>query len=360
MNLHSGSIMKSRVVLKKLAIMAVTLSMASGVMAQSKSITNVETLELASRQLTVHSSYVGHLQPLERVVIRAEAEGIIEKIHFDEGQPVKKGSTLVDISTERLALNVKLAKANYDLAESDYKTEKLLFDRNVATAANVDSRRTNRDVRKINLELAELDLEKSHVKASISGVVKTKHLDEGELANRGGNLFEIMDISKVLAAINIPEREIRFVSPQKDVKVRIDAIPGTVFNGTVHTLGLEADLQNRSFPAEILLDNPTRQLLPGMMARVEMVTMAEPSEIIIPSYAILEREANRIVFIEKNGMAIERPVILGTVVKDEVQVLSGLQSGDKLIVTGQHFLTNEERVTVLKAFKQKAETPSSK
>lgn len=354
------NVMKSRVVSKKLAAMVVTLSMAAGVMAQSKAITNVETLELASRQLTVHSSYVGHLQPLERVLIRAEADGIVEKVYYDEGQSVKKGNTLVDISTERLALNVELAKANYDLAESDYKTEKLLFDRNVATAASVDSRRTNRDVRKINLELAELDLEKSQVKASISGVVKTQYLNEGELASRGGNLFEIMDISKVLAAINIPEREIRFVSPQKEVKVRIDAIPGTVFNGTVHTIGLEADLQNRSFPAEIFLENPNRQLLPGMMARVEMVTIAEPSEIIIPSYAILEREANRIVFIEKNGMAIERPVILGTVVKDEVQILSGLQSGDKLIVTGQHFLTNEEKVNVVKAFKQKVDTPDSK
>ena len=146
----------------------------------------------------------------------------------------------------------------------------------------------------------------------------------------------------------------RFVNLGKEVRVRLDAIPGEVFKGTVKTLGLEADLQSRSFPAEIELENRQRQLLPGMMARVEMITVAEPSEIVIPRYAVLEREESRVVFIEKDGVAIERPVILGTIIKDEVQVLSGLQSGDNLIITGQHFLTNEEQVKVVKNTKQNA------
>ena len=316
-------------------------------------VTNVETLELIARQLNVHSSYVGHLEPLERVIIRSEAEGKVEKVFLDEGQKVKSGDSLVNISTERLSLSLQLAEANAKLSESEFKTEKLLFDRAVSTASKVDSFRTKRDVDKISLAISKLDFDKSQVKSPITGVIKSKKVGVGEYVNRGQNLFEIMDISQVLVLINIPEKEMRFVTPGKDVKVRIDAIPGTVFEGKVKTLGLEADLKNRSFPAEILLDNPKRQLLPGMMARSEMLTHAEPNEIIIPRYAVLERETNRIVFIEKNGIAIERPVILGTIIKDEVQVLSGLQSGDKLILTGHHFLTNEEAVKVVSQTKQK-------
>lgn len=348
--------MKSWFTFNKLSMLVLCLLLTQSAFAQGRAITNVETLVLIARQLQVHSTYVGHLKPSERVVIRAEAEGTIEKIYLDEGEPVKKGGNLVNISTERLSLNVKLAKANYELAESEYKTEKLLFDRQVSTAAKLDSLRTNRDVKSINLELAKLDLEKSKVKSPLVGVVKTRHIEVGTFVNRGQNLFEIMDISEVLAFIDIPEREMRFVTIAKPVSVRVDAIPGVVFNGKVKTLGLEADLKNRSFPAEIVLANPRRQLLPGMMARVEMVTLAVQSEVIIPRDSVLEREKSRMVFIEKNGKAIERPVILGTIIKDEVQVLSGLQSGDNLIITGQHFLTNEEQVNVVKKTKQKAKS----
>ena len=323
---------------------------------QQKISTNVETLQLTARQLEVRNSYVGHLVPSERVVIRAETEGTIEKVYADEGQLVEKGENLVNISTERLSLNMKLAKANYELAESEYKTEQLLFNRQVSTSSKLDQVRTNRDVKSINFELSQLEFEKSKVKSPLTGVVKSRHVEVGTFVNRGQNLFEVMDIAEILASINIPEREMRFAGVGKPVQVRIDAIPGAVFMGKVKTLSLEADLKNRSFPAEIALANPQRQLLPGMMARVEMITMAAPSEIIIPRYAVLERENSRIVFIENNGVALEREVLLGTIIKDEVQVISGLQRGDRLIITGQYFLTNEEKVNVVKNIPQSAQS----
>ncbi len=336
--------------LKKYKVLFFIWSLAllpQGLMAQNTpSVTNVETLELVPRQLELESTYVGHLEPFERVSIRSETDGTSEKIGFDEGQSVKEGEVLVNISTVRLGLQEKLARANYELAESEYKTEKLLFERQVSTASKLDTYKTKRDVEKINLEISQYDLEKSKVKAPISGVIKSKNVNIGEVVSRGQELFEIMDISRVLASINIPEREMMFVTPGKEVKVRIDAIPGTFFTGRVKTLGLEADLQNRSFPAEIIIDNPQRQLLPGMMARVEMITTAAANEIIIPRHAVLERENGRIVFVENDGTAVEKSVHLGTIIKDEVQVVSGLQSGEKLVVTGHQFLSDQEKINV--------------
>lgn len=334
-------------------MLALCVVFAQSALAQGGAVTNVETLQLTARQLEVHNSYVGHLVPSERVVIRAETEGTIEKIYADEGQLVNKDENLVNVSTERLSLNMKLAKANYELAESEYKTEQLLFNRQVSTSSKLDQVRTNRDVKSINFELSKLEFEKSKVKAPLTGIVKSRYVEVGTFVNRGQNLFEIMDIAQILASINIPEREMRFAGVGKPVRVRIDAIPGAVFTGKLKTLSLEADLKNRSFPAEIVLDNPQRELLPGMMARVEMITLAAPSEIIIPRHAVLEREDSRIVFIEKKGVALERLVLLGTLIQDEVQVISGLQKGDRLIVTGQHFLTNEESVNVVKNILQK-------
>ncbi|MBF0278750.1 MAG: efflux RND transporter periplasmic adaptor subunit [SAR324 cluster bacterium] len=352
--------MKSMFTQYKLLTVLILLVLPQGLMAQANNSskanavnTNVETIELASRQLEVQSSYVGHLSPLERVVIRSEAEGSIEQVHRDQGQDVSTDDVLVNISTERLALELKLSEANYKLAESEYKTEKLLFERAVSTASKVDSYRTARDVKQISLEVAKLNFDKSKVKSPMTGVIKSRMVEVGSFVNKGQNLFEIMDISQVLAMINIPEKEIKDIIPGKTVKVRIDAIPGVVFEGKVNTVGLEADLNNRSFPAEIIINNDERRLLPGMMARVEMITYAAPNQIIIPRHAVLERENNRIVFVEKNGTSVERPVVLGTVVKDEVQVLSGLQNGENLIVTGHHFLADRDSIKVVNHTNQK-------
>ncbi|MBF0288788.1 MAG: efflux RND transporter periplasmic adaptor subunit [SAR324 cluster bacterium] len=333
-------------------IFSIVLLPQGGMAEKQTAATNVETLELVARQLELKSTYVGYLEPFERVSIRSEADGTAEKIGFDEGQSVKKGEVLVNISTVRLGLKEKLARANYEFAESEYKTEKTLFDRQVSTASKLDSYKTKRDVEKINLEIAQYDLEQSKVKSPISGVVKSKTINIGEVVGRGQELFEIMDISRVLASIHIPEREMMFVTPGKKVKIRIDAIPGIVFTGEVKTLGLEADLQNRSFPAEIIINNSERQLLPGMMARVEMVTTAVANEIIIPRHAVLEREHGRIVFVENNEIALEKPVQLGTIIKDEVQVIFGLQPGEKLVVTGHQFLADQEKVHVSSARQQ--------
>lgn len=335
-------------------MLALCVVLAQSALAQGGAVTNVETLQLTARRLEVRNSYVGHLVPSERVVIRAETEGTIEKIYADEGQLIKKNEKLVNVSTERLSLNMKLAKANYELAESEYKTEELLFNRQVSTSSKLDQVRTNRDVKSINFELSKLEFEKSKVKAPLTGIVKSRYVEVGTFVNRGQNLFEIMDIAQILASINIPEREMRFAGVGKQVRVRIDAIPGAVFKGKLKTLSLEADLKNRSFPAEVVLENPKSKLLPGMMARVEMITLAAPSAIIIPRDAVLERESNRIVFVEKKGKALERSVILGTLIQDEVQVISGLKKGERLIVTGQHFLTNAEKVHVVKNIQQKS------
>lgn len=344
--------MKPFAKISKLLMVVVSLALLSqSGFAQETAKTNVEIMKLSERQLEIHNSYVGHLIPFERVTVRAEAEGTAEKVTFKVGDTVNEGDLLVNISTLRLALQEKLSNANYELAEKDYQTEKLLFERQVSTASKLDSMRTNRDVQKIQLELAQFDLEKSHVKAPITGVVQARNVRVGEYISRGQAMLEIMDISRVLALVNIPEREMRFVAPGKEVHVRVDALPGLVFRGTVKTLGLEADLNNRSFPAEIAINNSDRQLLPGMMARVEMLTVSMGEQILIPRHAILERENSRVVFVESKGKAIEKTVKLGTMIKDQVQIVGGLKFGENVIVTGHHFLANNEAVNVVKTVK---------
>ncbi len=517
---------------------------------ERKNATNVEVMELSSRKMSVYRTYVGFLKPYERVVLKSEIEGTVERINFEEGEAVAKGGVLVHVSTKRLDLLEKISSSNFNQAASEYETQKLyfakadsvidplpdktqlrnteptenlnlltkdvsrqfsikqlqlqvkmnesnykqtlsdyrkqkrLFEKNISNAAEMerhenllevgkltlelsklelrkatireqvalevkqqrfqrekalkerDSRihadgnehistrqlamrlrlaeteyeqslsdyRTKKrsfardlidanilensyntlEISKVNLQLAklqyrqskiedntrletfrngmrnaelnlmlaQLDLEKSIIKAPFGGIVRKRFAQLGEFVQKGQNLLEIMDLSKVLAQVSIPEKEVRFAAPGKRVFVKIDALPNSRFSGRIKTLGLEADLKSRSFPAEVVIDNAKGKLYSGLMARVEMLAEYKDNQIIVPRHAVLDREKGTIVFVEKGGSVRLRYVKAGRMVRDDVQILTGLKFGERLVVTGQNLVADGEAVNVVKTIKQ--------
>ncbi|MBU2509937.1 efflux RND transporter periplasmic adaptor subunit [bacterium] len=389
--------------------------------------TSVKVIELTPQKLEVVKEYIGHLDPLERVTIRSEASGAIEKINFEKGQLVKKGQELVHISTERLALNVEKSKSNYNLAKTNYNTQKALAAKNISlrkaelnlaqsktdlllaeteyakeqklmekkytTESNLDTKKNaletrkisldkakieldqvriqtdqitlqsylnNMEVEKVNLDLAILDFDKSKVKAPFSGIIKSKSVQIGGYVSAGESLLEMMDISKVLATVNIPEKDVRFVKVGQKAKVVLDAFPGKIFTGTVKTLGLEADTSSRSFPVEVVIDNKEGSLLPGMMSRAALQTISVDNQILIPAHAVLEKNDGKVVFVEQGGKAIEKKVVVGVTVENSVQVMDGLNPGDKLIISGHQFLSDNQKINVIGTSKQYVVTTCGK
>jgi multidrug efflux pump subunit AcrA (membrane-fusion protein) len=389
--------------------------------------TNVKVMVVSPAKLKLLKSYIGHLKPLDRVAVRSETSGTVERITFDEGEKVKSGEVLVHISTKelelrktiaqtnyqqsltdyqiekqlyfntdgsnktgsgatnehvslkKLQLQVAMAKAGYDHALSEYKVQERLFAKKMTSAVSFDSYKTSLDIKQItwqqaileldqarikdkgrlnsyenairisemNLKLAGLELEKSKVKAPFNGIVKEKTVQMGGFIEKGSDLLEIMDISKVLAHVSVSEKEMRYVAVGNSVSVRLDALPGEEFNGRIKTLGLEADLKCRCFPADIIIDNPERKLLPGMMARVTMLAKSESKQVIIPRHAVLEQEQGSIVYIVKEGIAVQRKVVTGEMVQENIQITSGLEFGDLLIVVGQNLIANKEPVKII-------------
>ena len=291
------------------------------------------------------------------------------------------------ISTKQLKMQARLAETDYEHALADYQTQRKLFEKDMINANTLERFLNLLEVKKIgqqvaklqyeqskiqdttrletyrnamqnaklSLMLANLDLEKSIVAAPFGGIVRKKYAQIGEFVQKGQNLLEIMDLSKVLAQVNIPEREVRFATLGKRVSVKIDALPNAMFSGRIKTLGLETDLKSRSFPAEIVIDNARGRLYAGMMARVEMLAESKDRQVIVPRHAVLDREKGTVVFVEKGGKVYLRYIRVGNMIRDEVQIESGLKFGEKLVVVGQNLLANGEAVNVVDTIKQSTE-----
>lgn len=322
--------------------------------AERKKVTKVEVIKLSPRRLVNYATYIGHLKPVNRVTLSSELAGSIAKADFLTGQSVKKGQLLIQFDTRKLLLNKKLNKSNYTLALMDYKREKNLYIKNLSTLAKVAALKNRLDVNKVRLDMSRLDLEKSSISAPLAGVIKNKYVNQGEYIGHGKKVVEIIDISSVLALVNIPEKEIRFVKPKKRIGITLDALKGERYSGRVRTIGKEADLRSRSFAVEVEIPNPKGELLPGMLVRLKMLTLSIKKQVVIPRHTIQEEENGSFVYIVKNNRTIKKPVTIGITVEDEVQILSGLKFGEFIVETGQQLITDQEPVKVIEIKKQRS------
>ncbi len=321
---------------------------------QSQTIrTKIEALQLSPRSLKNYSSYVGHLKPITKVSISSEIAGVIEVLNVDQGSRVTEGEIMVQIDTKRQLLNNQLNKSNYELALKDYNREAKLLSKKLSTPAKVAELKNKMEVNRLRLQLSELDLVKSRIKTPIKGLVSNPTIEMGEYVRVGDKLLEVLDISKVLALINIPEREIQYIELGKDVGITIDALPGEVFPGKVTTRALEADMRSRSFEVEVEIDNTDQKLLPGMLVRARLLKIHLENQILIPRHAIQEEEKGSFVYLVKNSAIEKRHVAIGLSLDKEVQILDGLRVGDVLVETGQQLVSPNEKVEVISLSKQK-------
>ena len=313
----------------------------------NKKKTNVRLKKIEPGSLKIQTTYVGYLLPNQRVLMRSEIDGVIEKINFEEGDEITKDKRLIDISTKELQLKLKIAIADSNLADINIKRDEKLASSNLISDAQLDQTRTRAESARLNKELARISLKKSLISSPLDGTVKTRHVKVGEFVRKGDKLVEILDLSKVIVKVNIPELEILEIKIAQKVEVALYIMEEVIFSGKVKNIGLEADSNNRTFPVEINVENSERKLRPGMLARATFTKSIDGEQVVIPRHTILEKERGRVVYVFDKGKVFQRYIKVGLSQQDQVQVLQGLKKGELIVVEGQNKLSDGEEVNIV-------------
>ena len=313
----------------------------------NKKKTNVRLKEIKPETLKIQTTYVGSLLPNQRVLMRSQIDGVIENINFEEGDEITKEKKLIDISTKELQLKLKIAIADSNLAEINIKRDEKLASSNLISSSQLDQTRTRAESARLNKELARISLKKSLISSPLDGTVKTKHVKVGEFVRKGDKLVEILDLSRVIVKVNIPELEILEIKIGQKVEIALYIMEEIIFSGEVKNIGLEADSNNRTFPVEIHVSNSERMLRPGMLARSTFTKSIDDEQIVIPRHTILEKERGRVVYVFDKGKVFQRDIQVGLSQKDQVQVIKGLKKGELIVVEGHNKLSDGEEVNVV-------------
>jgi len=277
----------------------------------------------------------GATEALHDVRLASDLDGIVEWIGPREGHTVKRGQLIAQIDVSALKATLDRAQASFQLADELYQRRKLLFERHVIAKEELDRILTERILALSTLRQARVEYDRGFLLSPIDGLVNNLHVDVGEYVARGAPVADLVNVDKIKINVNVPELDVRYLRAGQKTTVTIDAFPDKRLTGAIDFVAYKADPATKTFHVRVLIDNSDSTIRPGMIARVAFLRRIIPDALVAPLFAVVDKGGERIVFVEKDGIAYARTISIGIIEGDSVQITNGLEPGDHLIVTGQ-------------------------
>lgn len=313
----------------------------------SESSTQVEKSAAPSRSVQVSVSTVeptairdvlvlpGETEAWEDVRVASDMTGRVEWIGPREGETVQKGQLIAKIDESTLKAALDRAQAAYELADEVYKRRQILLEKDLLSQEERDRSLTERSLAKANLRQAKVEYERAFLRSPIEGAINRLFVDEGEFIERGKPMLDLVNVDKIKINANVPELDVRYLEVGQKVPVSVDALAGSKFPGAIDFVAYKADPTTKTFHVRVVIDNPDHRIRPGMIARAAFLRRVIPDALVAPLFSLVDKGGERILFVEKEGVARARSVSTGVIEGAEVQITSGLEAGDRLIVKGQ-------------------------
>lgn len=269
---------------------------------------------------------------------------------FAMGDAVTAGELLVVLDNPELVNQVAMDSKTLALASArrEHEKQKALFEKGGITLRELnESERAFIDAR-YAVESAHLQLAKLEVRAPFDGVlVDLEHHGPGQRLDAGAAIGQVMAFQRLFAEVSLPGGEMRRVEPGQAVLVtHYGTAAVDTLAARVEQVSPVLDRESRMFKATLSIDNDSLALRPGMFVKVEIVVAAKDSALVIPKDVVLDRGDSKVVFVVEKGVALERRLETGLSNRDEIEVLSGLEVDERLVVGGFETLRNRSKVRV--------------
>ncbi|NOY78909.1 MAG: efflux RND transporter periplasmic adaptor subunit [Calditrichaeota bacterium] len=281
-----------------------------------------------------------NIEALRKVDVVSRVSGLVQKITVEEGDYAPKNRILAELDDRELRLEVKQALAKAENNARLFQRSKEMYSQNLISKENFDDVKYQYETAKSQLEAAQLKLTYAKIRAPISGVITQRLIELGNNVGVNQKVFVMVNFDTLYARVFIPEKDIQKIHVGQRALVTVEAYPGREFWGHVKMINPIVDPESGTVKVTVMLLKKGTPLRPGMFATVKIITETHPHALVIPKRALLlESETDR-VFVVQDSVARQRDVKLGFADGDRVEVLSGLNEGDWVVVVGQEGLQN--------------------
>jgi len=307
----------------------------------------------------------GTTQAFTDAPIFARTNGYVKGWYFDIGAHVKQGQLLVEIESPEVDQQLQQAQADLETAQANLRQAQITADRWLALlqSDSVSKQETDQAVSALSAMKATVDSNAANVRrleqlqgfekigAPFDGVITARNVDIGVLINAGANtagreLFHMAAIHALRVFVAVPEVYSRAARPGSSATLTLEEFPGRTFRGTLVRNANAIDLASRTLLVEVDVDNPGGELLPGAYVFVHLSLPKQIASVTVPANTLLFRAEGPQLAVVRDGQAQLLPVTIRRDYGTTVEILSGLQPTDQVIVAPSDSLVSGTRVRI--------------
>lgn len=312
----------------------------------------------STKSLTTTIEALGTLRANESILLTSNDTKKVTRINFEDGQRVKKGQVLVEMTSREESALLEEARFNADEAKKQLDRVQELAKRGAASQSLLDQRVREYESARARYNATESRLKDLVLLAPFSGVVGLREVSVGALVSPGDQITTLNDDSKMKLDFTVPAVYLRSLSVGLPIVAKSRDLGNKVFQGEVFSIDNQIDEVTRSIKVRALLDNKDHELKQGMLMLVDLQAAARDA-LVISESALVPLGSNNFVFLLKeiDGAVIveRRQITIGERLTGAVEVLSGLSAGDKLVTHGLQKIRPGQKVNVLAEEKSTAE-----
>ena len=297
--------------------------------------TTVVAAEAKRQPIAETLALVGTLAANEAIEVKSETDGTIAEIRFEEGQPVKKGDLLIRLDDSKLVASLAEAEANLKLSSTTLERAKGLMAEKLIPQQEFDQAASTFQANHATVELRKRLLQDTRIFAPFAGLAGSRSISPGQVISKNSTLTGLVDLSVVKAEFNLPERFLSGVKIGQAVDLSVAAYPKQTFKGEVYFLAPQVDPNTRTLLMKARIPNADHRLRPGMFANLDLTLTLRQEAVVIPESALMSQgDRTSVYVIDAGGNAQVRPVKVGLRIPNRIEILSGLEPGEKVVTEG--------------------------
>lgn len=299
----------------------------------------VEVGRVVAMRLADAAEAVGSLQSRQAVTLRPEVSGRVAALGFSDGARVRRGQLLVQLDDTLQRAQLQQAQAQAAIARTQLARNRELVAQGFVSQSAVDQSEAALEVAQAQVALAQAQLARLRVLAPFDGQTGIRQVNVGDYVKDGADLVTLVDADQVWVDYRLPERYAARVRPGQTVDVTLDALPERRFAGRVEAVEARVDADGRTLLVRARLDNRDGLLTPGMFARTRTEFGVREHALVVPEEALVPEGGRqyilRVLDTDQGPMAERLEARLGMRVPGKVEVLEGLNAGDRVVTAGQ-------------------------
>jgi len=293
----------------------------------------------ATRAATIAAS--GSIDARATADIAFQVAGRVMAVGVDEGERVRAGTLVAYLDPTDYALAYEQAKLAYVRAADEARRARVLRSSDGIAPNDFDKLINAEAQAEVSAAMANKRLHDTRLVSPLSGVVARRNADPGETVPAGAPVFTIVDLDVVHVRVAVPESDVGAITIGALASITVPSLGESAFAGTVRLVGVAADPVARTFAVEIAVPNPAHRLKAGMVAEASITIPDSITRLTVPGAAIVrdpEGATQLFIYTADEKRVHARRVTVGNIVGTEVEITSGLEVGELVVVGGQQRL----------------------